>query len=118
MLSVVCAIWRARALPERRAKRRTNSQSIGWGNFGAPPRPPSRSSNWADTAWNAPKRIASVRSVVEPRRRSLWASASRIWREDSSTSPRRPVHASAIAWSRRGNAGSPWRSVGGKYVPP
>jgi hypothetical protein len=63
--------------------------------------------------WNASPRIAGVRSSVAARRRSDWPSASLIFRDDSTTSPRRVDQASAIAASRRGNPGSPWRSTGG-----
>ena len=47
-VSVSRAISSARALPVRFQNRRMNSQFIGWGNFGARPMPPSRSSNSED----------------------------------------------------------------------
>ena len=50
-VSVSRAISIARALPVRFQNRRMNSQFIGWGNFGARPMPPSRSSNSEDAFW-------------------------------------------------------------------
>ena len=45
------AISSARGLPLRFQNRSMNSQFTGWGNFGAWPTPPSRSSNSWERCW-------------------------------------------------------------------
>ena len=106
-VSVVSTSWRALPLPVRFQNRSMNSQFMGWGNLGAPSEPPLRSSAWAESPWYAENSTSSVRSVVDPRRRSPRPSWDAIWVEDCSTSPRRVRHASAMDWSRRGKPGSP-----------
>src|SRR3989442_989467 len=117
-VSVFWTMLRAKSLPVRFQKRSTNSQIIGWGNFGAPPRPPSASSNWPEIAWKALNRMSSLRSCTAPRSWPPRFSSAVNFSDDARTSAGRVLQASAMACRSWGNDGSPCRGVGGKYVPP
>ena len=106
------SVWRsissARASPVRFQTRRRNSQVIGWGNLGAWPRPPSRSSNSPDEALDRrrpvrPSVSSAAPSAAQPL--GLAAASRRAARPASSTSPRRRDRRRRSTWSRRGKRG-------------
>ena len=83
---------------------------MGWGNFGAPPKPPQRGSNARRSAPKAVTRIASVSGCGEAPRPVDRSIASVTLELCCSASERRLAHTSAMADRTVRKAGRPWRA--------
>ncbi len=109
---------RARASPVRSACCSRKSSAIAAGNFGARPSPPCTGSCCATIDAAARASVSASTPSPLPGGASCRSYSSRSDATVSPTRSRRSRHASATEASTRRKLGSPWRSSGGKYVPP
>ena len=90
---------------------------MGWGNFGARPNPPHSGSKARARAACALNNIRSDSGSGDSGAEAPAASATATRLPWADRSPGFVRQVSAMASSTRRNAGMPWRSSGGKYVP-
>ena len=100
-----------------RWRRKHRSTLVGWGNFGAPPKPPSRASKARRRPAIARSSGSGPMAAAPPSSAPPGSARARAARSDSfcfAISSPWVARKSTMRSSRSRNAGSPWRGAGGK----